>query len=435
MELREVVEFLKDPSRFAVLGARVPTGAMLYGPPGTGKTLLAKAVAGESGAMFYSQSASQFVEMFAGLGAARIRKLFETARKNAPAIIFIDELDAVGTSRGNDISREKDQTLNQLLVEMDGFGTADQVVVIGATNRLDSLDAALLRAGRFDRQVFVGPPDLPGRVAILKVHTKNKPLAEGLDLELVARRTPGATGADLANICNEAAIFAGRQGRVAIEQQDFNDAFERVVAGLSQPKVMSPEEKRIVAYHEAGHALMARVVNPPKAVHKVTIVPSGQALGYVMRLPEEDKYLESREELINELVVLLGGRAAEELIFGRVTTGAESDLARVTQLARRMVFDWGMGTTITSLALKAENYALSEQTKQLRDEEQRQIADQAYEEARRLLREHSDALERLAQALLEREVLDAEELLAVLDLPDPEPIEEFAAKPPTTKAS
>ncbi len=421
MELREVVEFLKDPGKFSALGATVPKGVMLYGPPGTGKTLLAKAVAGESGAMFYSQSASQFVEMFAGLGAARIRKLFETARKHAPAIIFIDELDAVGTKRGFDLSREKDQTLNQLLVEMDGFGGRDQVIIIGASNRLDQLDDALLRPGRFDRQVFVGPPDLAGRIAILKVHTRNKPLGPNINLEVVAKKTAGASGADLANICNEAAIFAGRSNRSTIENEDFDNAFERVVAGLAQPKVMTPEEKRIVAFHEAGHALLARVVDPPKPVHKVTIVPRGQALGYVMRLPDEDKYLESREELINECIVLLGGRAAEELVFGRVTTGAQSDLEKVTQVSRQMVFDWGMGETVTSLALKAENYALSEQTKELRDVEQRRIADEAYDRARSLLREHRDRLDRLANTLLDVEVLDADELLEVLDLPGQTP--------------
>jgi cell division protease FtsH len=419
MELREVVEFLKDPDRFGKLGARVPKGVMLYGPPGTGKTLLAKAVAGESGAMFYSQSASQFVEMFAGLGAARIRKLFETARKNAPAIIFIDELDAVGTSRGFDISREKDQTLNQLLVELDGFEGAEQVVVVGATNRLGDLDVALLRPGRFDRQVYVGPPDLQGRLRILEVHTRNKPLGEELDLELVARRTAGATGADLANICNEAAIFAGRAGRSEILQMDFENAFERVVAGLATSKVMTPEEKKIVAYHEGGHALLSQLVDPPQPIHKVTIVPRGQALGYVLNLPDEDKYIESKEELENELVVLLGGRAAEEIVFGRIWNGAASDLDKVTKITRNMVFEWAMGDDVTALALRADNYALSEQTKQLRDQEQMRLADKAYERAKALLTEHRDKLEALATALLEREVLDQDEVYEVTGIERP----------------
>jgi cell division protease FtsH len=416
-ELEEVVEFMRDPQRFKALGAKVPKGVMLYGPPGTGKTLLAKAVAGESGAMFYAQSASGFIEMFAGLGAARIRKLFEQARKNAPAIIFIDELDAVGGHRqggGDGGSREKDQTLNQLLVEMDGFGTGEQVVVIGATNRLDTLDPALLRAGRFDRQLYVGPPDVRGRLEILKVHTKDKPLAEDLDLELVARRTPGATGADLANICNEAAIYAGRAGRTEITQRDFRDAFDRVVAGISQAKVMTVDEKEKVAYHEAGHAILSTFVDPPRPVHRVTIVPTGQALGYMLHVPDEDKYTQSKEELINQMIVALGGRAAEELVFGRMWNGASSDLERVSQISRQMVFDWGMGKTVNSLALKANNYSLSERTKELRDQEQRELADYAYVQAREMLAERRDLLEKLTQVLLEKETLDQAEVEEIL---------------------
>lgn len=426
-ELEEVVEFMRDPQRFKALGAKVPKGVMLYGPPGTGKTLLAKAVAGESGAMFYAQSASGFIEMFAGLGAARIRKLFEQARKNAPAIIFIDELDAVGGARtggGDGGSREKDQTLNQLLVEMDGFSSGEQIVIIGATNRLDTLDPALLRAGRFDRQLYVGPPDVKGRLAILKVHTKDKPLAEDLDLDMVARRTPGATGADLANICNEAAIYAGRAGRSVIEQRDFQDAFDRVVAGVAQAKVMTLEERETVAYHEAGHAILSTFVDPPRPVHRVTIVPTGQALGYVLHVPEEDKYTESREELINQMIVALGGRAAEELVYGRIWNGAASDLEKVTQISRAMVFNWGMGKTVNSLALKADNYALSERTKELRDEEQRELADYAYEKAQTMLKERRDLLENLAQVLLEKETLDqreVEEILGVEHVP-PAPV-------------
>lgn len=415
-ELREVVEFLSDPSRFSKLGARVPKGVMLFGPPGTGKTLLAKAVAGESGAMFYSQSASQFVEMFAGLGAARIRKLFETARKNAPSIIFIDELDAVGTSRGFDISREKDQTLNQLLVELDGFEGTEQVVVVGATNRLGDLDTALLRPGRFDRQVFVGAPDFDGRHEILKVHTRNKPLSKELDLARVAKRTAGATGADLANICNEAAIFAARDDRSEILQIDFEQAFERVVAGVATSKVMSPDERKMVAYHEAGHAVISAMVDPPRPVHKVTIVPRGQALGYMLHIPEEEKFTESREELINQMMVALGGRAAEEIIFGKISTGAASDLEQVTRISRAMVFDWGMGSSTKSLSLKADNYSLSEETKRIRDAEQRELAEDAYEGAIAMLRQHADKLEAVAQALLEHESLEQDDVEKILGI-------------------
>jgi cell division protease FtsH len=423
-ELEEVVEFMRDPQRFKKLGAKVPKGVMLYGPPGTGKTLLAKAVAGESGAMFYAQSASGFIEMFAGLGAARIRKLFEQARKNAPAIIFIDELDAIGGARtggGDGGNREKDQTLNQLLVEMDGFGTGEQVVVIGATNRLDTLDPALLRAGRFDRQLYVGPPDVKGRLEILHVHTKDKPLADDLDLELVARRTPGATGADLANICNEAAIYAGRAGRDEIIQKDFQDAFDRVVAGIAPAKVMTVEERETVAYHEAGHAILSTFVDPPRPVHRVTIVPTGQALGYVLHVPDEDKYTESKEELINQMIVALGGRAAEELVYGRIWNGASSDLEKVTEISRKMVFEWGMGKTVNSLALKAHDYSLSERTKELRDTEQRELADHAYEQARSMLAERREMLETLAQVLLEKETLDQREVEELLGVERPKP--------------
>ncbi|MCW2971771.1 MAG: ATP-dependent metallopeptidase FtsH/Yme1/Tma family protein [Thermoleophilia bacterium] len=418
-ELEEVVEFIRDPARFRALGAKVPKGVMLYGPPGTGKTLLAKAVAGESGAMFYAQSASGFVEMFAGLGAARIRRLFAEARKNSPAIIFIDEMDAIGGARtggGDGGSREKDQTLNQLLVELDGFGGEDQVVIIGATNRLETLDPALLRAGRFDRSIYVGPPDVKGRHEILLVHTKGKPLADDLDLAMVARRTPGATGADLANICNEAAIYAGRAGRTEIIQKDFEAAFERVVTGIAQAKVMTVEERTTVAYHEAGHAILSSFVEPRRPVHRITIVPTGQALGYVLHVPEEDKYTESREELINQMIVALGGRAAEELKFGRIWNGASSDLEKVSAISRAMVFDWGMGKTVNSLALKADNYSLSERTKELRDMEQRELADHAYDRARSMLAEREDLLEKLALVLLEKETLDQTEVEEILGL-------------------
>ena len=355
----------------------MPKGILFHGPPGTGKTLAAKAVANESGARFYAQSASAFVEMFAGLGAARIRKLFEEARKNAPSIVFIDELDAVGMARsGNRFNREQDQTLNQLLVELDGFGPRDQVVVMGASNRLQDLDPALLRPGRFDRQVLINPPDLKGRRAILDVHTRGKPLDEDVDLDAVARQTAGLTGADLQNICNEAAIAAGRNGRATLTHADFDYALERVVAGLQQRRVVTDKEKRILAYHEGGHALMSHLVgNVPE---KATIIARGTALGYVLHLPEEERYLETREELLDWMVMALSGRAAEQIVFGRVTNGAANDLEKVTQVARAMVFEWGMGDSVSSRTMRADNYALSEETKRLRDTEQALLTDAAY---------------------------------------------------------
>jgi cell division protease FtsH len=415
-ELQEVVDFLTNPRRFSRLGARVPKGILLYGPPGTGKTLLAKAVAHASGATFYSQSASAFVEMFAGLGAARIRKLFDRARKNAPAIVFIDELDAVGTRRtGSAFNREHDQTLNQLLVELDGFDRSDQVVIIAASNRLEDLDQALLRPGRFDRQVLVAPPDLAGRQAILGVHSRGKPLGEDVDLGSVARQTAGLTGADLANICNEAAIFAGRADRHELSQTDFETALERVVAGLQQRRVVTEKEKRILAYHEAGHALMSHLVGSPQPVQKVSIVSRGSALGYTLNTPQEDRYLHTKEELVDLMKVLLAGRAAEQVVFGAVTNGAANDLERVTAIARSMVFEFGMSDEVSSRTMRADNYALSERTKQLRDEEQARLCDQAFEAALDLLSKHRRSLDRLAAALLEKETLlrsELEELLA-----------------------
>jgi cell division protease FtsH len=420
-ELEEIVEFLKDSRRFEELGARVPKGILLYGPPGTGKTLLAKAVANESGASFYSQSASAFVEMFAGLGAARIRKLFETARKNAPSIVFIDELDAVGAARtGHGFHREQDQTLNQLLVELDGFVSDAQVVVMGASNRLQDLDPALLRPGRFDRQVLVAPPDLAGREQILRVHTLGKPLAADVDLAVVARTTSGLTGADLANLANEAAIFAGRERVREITAKHFDGAMERVVAGLQQRKVVSEKEKRILAYHEAGHALMSHLVGDLLPVHKVTIVSRGQALGYTLNLPTEDRYLHTKEELADLLTVYLAGRAAEQVVFGRVTNGAANDLEKATELARSMVFEYGMSEVVTSRTMRADNYALSEETKRLRDSEQARLTDTAYEEAMRLLEKHRATLDRLSSALLEKETLDRAQLDALLEDVAPE---------------
>jgi len=414
-ELMEVVDFLKDPKRYHRLGAKVPKGLLLYGPPGTGKTLLAKAVANESGAHFYSASASSFVEMFAGLGAARIRKLFLEARKNAPAIVFIDELDAVGAQRtGHGFNREQDQTLNQLLVELDGFEGAEQVVVMGASNRIQDLDPALLRPGRFDRQMLVPPPDLAGREAILGVHTRSKPLAADVDLKQVARQTSGLTGAELANICNEAAIFAGRRREAYVTQPDFDNAIERVVAGLQQKKVLTDKERRILAYHEGGHALMAHLMGQVSELQKVTIVSRGEALGYTLHLPEEDRYLHTKEELVDWMIVTLAGRAAEEVVFGRVTNGAANDLEKVTSIARSMVFEWGMAESVTSRTMRADNYALSEETKRLRDSEQSLLTDGAYIEALRLLKKHRVPLDRIASALLEKETLVRDEVMAIL---------------------
>jgi cell division protease FtsH len=414
-ELLEIVEFLRDPKRFERLGAHVPKGVLLYGPPGTGKTLLAKAAANESGAKFYAQSASAFVEMFAGLGAARIRKLFAEARKHAPAIIFIDELDAVGAARsGHGFNREQDQTLNQLLVELDGFGTSDRVVVLGASNRLQDLDPALLRPGRFDRQTLVGPPDLVGREAILHIHTRSKPLAGDVDLETLARQTSGLTGADLANIANEGAIFAGRRGADYISHTDFDAAIDRIVAGVQQKKVLTEKERRILAYHEAGHALMSHLMGEVAPVQKVTIVSRGSALGYTLNLPTEDRYMETKEELIDMMKIALAGRAAEQVVFGRVTNGAASDLEKATEIARSMVFEWGMADVVSSRTLRADNYALSEETKRLRDHEQARLTDDAYADAVRLTEKHRVSLDRLAQALLEKETLVRDEVLGLL---------------------
>jgi cell division protease FtsH len=409
-ELREVVEFLRDPGRFSALGARVPKGILLHGPPGTGKTLLAKAVAHESNARFFAQSASAFVEMFAGLGAARIRRLFKEARKHSPAIVFIDELDAVGATRGNDISGEKDQTLNQLLVELDGFGGREGLVVIAASNLLDKLDPALLRPGRFDRQIFVTPPDLEGRKRIIAVHTRERPLEGGIDLELIARQTSGLTGADLANICNEAAIRAGRERRERIGTAHFQAALERVVAGMQSRRVITDHEKRLVAYHEAGHALCSELLPSVEQVHRVSIVPRGQALGYTLNLPEEDRYLKTREELMDQLVVLLGGRVAEHLVFGQITTGASGDLRAVHEISRSMVTQYGMGTGLMSSELPAADYSMSDATRRSIDEEQQFITDQAHRRALTLLGENRDLLEAIAALLLDREVLERADL-------------------------
>src|SRR4051794_10059648 len=405
-ELQEVVDFLKEPKPFKQLGARVPAGVLLHGPPGTGKTLLAKAVAHESGATFYSQSASSFVEMFAGLGAARIRRLFREARRHEPAIVFIDELDAVGAQRGTDNNSEREQTLNQLLVEMDGFSSSGRVVVMAASNLLEKLDPALLRPGRFDRQVFVSPPDVEGRTRILKVHTANKPLGPDVELRAVAQQTSGLSGAELANICNEAAIFAVRRGAAAISKRDFDDALERVVAGVQTNTTLNKHERRVVAYHEAGHALTRELLGTPERIHKISIVPRGSALGFVMNLPDEDSYLKTREELVDQMTILLGGRVAEAIVFGAVTTGAANDLQRVAEITHAMVHDYGMGTATAGVRAVTDADIVSDLTRRIRDEEQQELAFEAQRAAYDLITAHRGKLEEIAQALLEHETLD-----------------------------
>src|SRR5215216_5503346 len=409
-ELAEAVEFLRDPRRFQELGAQVPKGILLHGPPGTGKTLLAKAVAGESGAEFFSQSAAAFVEMFAGLGAARIRRLFAEARKHRPAVVFIDEIDAVGGERGSDNNSEREQTLNQLLVEMDGFNTTGDLVVIAASNLLEKLDPALLRPGRFDRQILVTPPDVAGREAILDVHTRAKPLGDDVDLATLARQTSGLAGADLANICNEAAIFAARARRAELRQCDFDDAVERVVAGMQSRRALNEHERRVVAWHEAGHALCAELLPSVDRVHKISIVPRGSALGYTLNLPEEDRYLKTREELIDYMTVLLGGRVAEELVFGAVTTGASNDLQRVAEISRAMIHEYAMGTSITSRKIAAYGGEVSDRTRELRDDEQQHLADEAKRAAAKLIAEHRDKLDEMASLLLRNEVLERRDI-------------------------
>jgi cell division protease FtsH len=412
-ELQEVVDFLRDPRRFAALGAKVPKGILLHGPPGTGKTLLAKAVAKEAGAQFFSQSASSFVEMFAGLGAARIRRLFNEARKHRPAIVFIDEIDAVGASRGSDNNSEREQTLNQLLVEMDGFGSTGDLVVIAASNLLEKLDPALLRPGRFDRQIYVSPPDVAGREAILQVHTDNKPLGEDVDLPLLARQTSGLTGAELANIANEAAIAAARGRRSVVTQRDFDSALERSIAGMQSRRALNDRERRVIAYHEAGHALCAELL-PVIKTHRISIIPRGIALGYTLHLPDEDRNLQTRAELMDEMVCLLGGRAAEQLVFGSITNGASNDLMRVAKISRSMIHEWAMGTSVSALQLAAEGGAVSDRTRELRDAEQQHLADEAMRRAVRLLTEHRAQLDALAAALLRQEVLERADIDAIM---------------------
>ncbi len=412
-ELAEIVEFLREPKGFQALGATVPKGILLHGPPGTGKTLLAKAVAHESGAQFFAQSAASFVEMFAGLGAARIRRLFQIARSHEPAIIFIDELDAVGGRRGMDISGEKDQTLNQLLVEMDGFASSGRVVVIAASNLLEKLDPALLRPGRFDRQVFVAPPDVKGRLGVLQVHTREKPMGD-VDLGLVAQQTSGLTGADLANICNEAAIFAARRKANKISAADFDGAIERVIAGVQSKRVLNQHEKRVVAFHEAGHALCGELLPSVDRVHRISIVPRGKALGYTLNLPAEDRYLKTREELLDYMTVLLGGRVAEQIVFGAITTGASDDLKRVADISHSMVHDYAMGTAGVGRSPDGD-VRLSETTLRLRDEERQALIEEARRAAQKLVLSHRKQLDELAAELLESEVLEREAIERIME--------------------
>src|SRR5213083_607855 len=425
-ELMEVVEFMRDPKRFQALGAKVPKGLLLYGPPGTGKTLLAKAVAGEAGVPFLSISGSDFVEMFVGVGAARVRDLFEQAKQSSPAIIFVDEIDAVGRHRcaglggGHD---EREQTLNQLLVEMDGFDVKSGVILIAATNRPDVLDPALLRRGRLDPHITVKRPDVRGRAEILKVHTKKVPLAKDVDFEVISRGTPGFSGADLENLVNEAALLAARLNKTAVELKDFEFAKDKVLMGVERKSmVLTEQEKRTTAYHEAGHALMAKLLPGTDPVHKVTIIPRGRALGLTMQLPVDDRHSYSKEFLYNNLAILMGGRVAEELVFKQITTGAGNDIERATDLARKMVCEWGMSDELGPLTFgkKDEEIFLGREIATRRDysedialkidTEVKRLVTENYERAKRMLRENIAALKALAEELLEKEVLDAPEI-------------------------
>ena len=440
-ELMEIVEFLKHPRKFSELGAKIPKGVLLVGPPGTGKTLLARAVAGEAGVPFFTISGSEFVEMFVGVGASRVRDLFDNAKKNAPCLVFIDELDAVGRQRGAGLGGghdEREQTLNQLLVEMDGFEVNSGIIVMAATNRADVLDPALLRPGRFDRKVVVDRPDLQGREQILRIHSRNKPLAPSVDLSLLAKRTPGFSGADLENLLNEAAILAARANRRVITMDDAEEAIDRVIMGPEKKsRVMSEMDKKVFAYHEAGHAVVAHFSEHGDPVHKVTIVGRGMAGGYTMMLPDEERYVTNRSKLMDELVGLLGGRAAEELALGEISTGAKNDLERVTRIARKMVMEWGMSDVLGPLTFgrpngedlvflgrdisRERNY--SEEVAATIDKEVRALVEGSYEKAKAILTEHRDKLDAVADALLEQETIEREEFEALMageELPLPE---------------
>ncbi len=433
-ELEEVVEFLKHPKKFNDLGARIPKGVLLFGPPGTGKTLLARAVAGEAGVPFFSISGSDFVEMFVGVGASRVRDLFEQAKKNAPCIVFIDEIDAVGRQRGAGLGGghdEREQTLNQLLVEMDGFGVNEGIIIIAATNRPDILDPALLRPGRFDRQIVVDRPDVRGREEILKVHVKGKPLAKEVDLDVLARRTPGFTGADLSNLVNEAALLAARRNKKRVEMGEMEEAVERVVAGPERKsRVISDKEKRLTAYHEAGHALVGMLLDHTDPVHKVSIIPRGRAGGYTLMLPKEDRYYATRSELLAQLKVFLGGRVAEAVVLNEISTGAQNDIERATELVRKMICEYGMSETMGPIAFgkKQEQVFLgrdisrdrnySEEVAHSIDKEVRKMMEEAYTGVETILRENIDQLHVIAAALIEKETLEAEELLRLVQMED-----------------
>ena len=437
-ELVEVVEFLKDPKRFTKLGARIPAGVLLEGPPGTGKTLLAKAVAGEAGVPFFSISGSDFVEMFVGVGASRVRSLFEDAKKAAPAIIFIDEIDAVGRQRGVGLgggNDEREQTLNQLLIEMDGFEGNEGIIVIAATNRSDVLDPALLRPGRFDRKVLVGRPDVKGREAILKVHARNKPLAEDVDLKLVAQQTPGFVGADLENVLNEAALVAARRNKSVIDASDIDEAEDRVIAGPSKKdKTVSQKEREMVAYHEAGHTIVGLVLSNARVVHKVTIVPRGRAGGYMIALPKEDQMLLSKEDMKEQLAGLMGGRVAEEIIFNVQTTGASNDFEQATQMARAMVTEYGMSEKLgpvqyegshAMFGAQSPQKSISEQTAYEIDEEVRSLLNEARNKAAEIIQSNRETHKLIAEALLKYETLDSTQIKSLYETGKmPETIEE-----------
>ena len=437
-ELVEVVEFLKDPKRFTKLGARIPAGVLLEGPPGTGKTLLAKAVAGEAGVPFFSISGSDFVEMFVGVGASRVRSLFEDAKKAAPAIIFIDEIDAVGRQRGVGLgggNDEREQTLNQLLIEMDGFEGNEGIIVIAATNRSDVLDPALLRPGRFDRKVLVGRPDVKGREAILKVHARNKPLAEDVDLKLVAQQTPGFVGADLENVLNEAALVAARRNKSVIDASDIDEAEDRVIAGPSKKdKTVSQKERELVAYHEAGHTIVGLVLSNARVVHKVTIVPRGRAGGYMIALPKEDQMLLSKEDMKEQLAGLMGGRVAEEIIFNVQTTGASNDFEQATQMARAMVTEYGMSEKLgpvqyegnhAMFGAQSPQKSISEQTAYEIDEEVRSLLNEARNKATEIIQSNRETHKLIAEALLKYETLDSTQIKSLYETGKmPETVEE-----------
>ena len=432
-ELEEVVEFLKDPGKFQRLGGKIPKGVLLVGPPGTGKTLLARAIAGEANVPFFTISGSDFVEMFVGVGASRVRDMFEQGKKNAPCIIFIDEIDAVGRHRGAGLgggNDEREQTLNQMLVEMDGFEANEGVILIAATNRPDVLDPALLRPGRFDRQVVVPNPDVMGREKILKVHMRKTPLAEGVEPRVIARGTPGFSGADLANLVNEAALLAARKGRRTVSMAEFEEAKDKVMLGSERRSmVMTDEEKRLTAYHEAGHAVVALHCPASDPIHKATIIPRGRALGMVMRLPEGDRISLARDKIYADLRVACGGRIAEDLIFGndKITTGASSDIRMATDMARRMVTEWGMSDKLGFLAYSADEQEvflgrsvsqqknMADATASIIDNEVRRIVDEAYDAATKILKKHNVELERLAEGLLEYETLDGEEIKIIVE--------------------